>query len=70
MSNDCMSFRYGLLDGAVTAEFLKALQAAEIGLALAALQDLESRDRARLVAHKERCVVTSITAADPTPGPA
>ena len=35
-----------LLDGAIAEEVLKALQPAEIELALAALQELESRDRA------------------------
>jgi DNA invertase Pin-like site-specific DNA recombinase len=45
-SKDCMSFRCDLLDAAIAEEVLKALQPAEIGLALAALQELESRDRA------------------------
>src|SRR5260370_3864818 len=40
-----MSFRCDLLDGAIAAEVLKALRPAEIELALAALQELESRDR-------------------------
>jgi hypothetical protein len=40
-----MSFRCDLLDVAVAEEVLKALQPAEIELALAALQELESRDR-------------------------
>ena len=44
-SKDCMSFRCNLLDAAVAEEVLKALQPAEIELALAALQELESRDR-------------------------
>lgn len=44
-SKDCMSFRCDLLDAAIAAEVLKALQPAEIELALAALQELESRDR-------------------------
>jgi len=44
-SKDCMSFRCDLLDAAVAEEVLKALQPAEIELALAALQELESRDR-------------------------
>src|SRR5260370_1008846 len=44
-SKDCMSFRCDLLDGAIAAEVLKALRPAEIELALAALQELESRDR-------------------------
>jgi DNA invertase Pin-like site-specific DNA recombinase len=45
-SHDCMSFRCDLLDAAIAEEVLKALQPAEIGLAWAALQELESRDRA------------------------
>ena len=44
-SKDCMSFRCDLLDAAIAEEVLKALQPAEIELALSALQDLESRDR-------------------------
>jgi hypothetical protein len=40
-----MSFRCDLLDSAIAEEVLKALQPAEIELALAALQELESRDR-------------------------
>jgi hypothetical protein len=40
-----MSFRCDLLDGAIGKEVLTALQPAEIELALAALQELESRDR-------------------------
>src|SRR5260370_42504848 len=45
-SKDCMSFRCVLLDAAIAEEVLKALEPAEIELALAALQELESRDRA------------------------
>jgi DNA invertase Pin-like site-specific DNA recombinase len=45
VSKDCMSFRCDLLDAAIAEEVLKALQPAEIELALAALQELESRDR-------------------------
>src|SRR5438132_5849463 len=44
-TKDCMSFRCDLLDAAIAEEVLKALQPAEIELALAALQELESRDR-------------------------
>jgi DNA invertase Pin-like site-specific DNA recombinase len=44
-SKDCMSFRCDLLDAAIVEEVLKALHPAEIELALAALQELESRDR-------------------------
>src|SRR5260370_37633109 len=40
-----MGFRCDLVDGAIAAEVLKALRPAEIELALAALQELESRDR-------------------------
>jgi Recombinase/Recombinase zinc beta ribbon domain len=46
VTKDCMSFRCDLLDAAIAQEVLKALQPAEIELALAALQELESRDRA------------------------
>src|ERR1017187_8535877 len=42
---DCMSFRCDLLDGAISEEVLKALRPAELELALAALQELESRDQ-------------------------
>ena len=45
-SKDCMGFRCDLLDAAMAQEVLKALQPAEIELALAALRELESRDRA------------------------
>jgi DNA invertase Pin-like site-specific DNA recombinase len=44
-SKDCMSFRCDLLDTAIAEEILKALQPAELELALAALQELESRDQ-------------------------
>jgi DNA invertase Pin-like site-specific DNA recombinase len=44
-SKDCMSFRCDLLDGAISEEVLKALRPAELELALAALQELESRDQ-------------------------
>lgn len=44
----CMSFRCGLLDAAVSEEVLKALQPAELELALAALRELEVRDQAIL----------------------
>jgi DNA invertase Pin-like site-specific DNA recombinase len=44
-NKDCMSFRCDLLDTAIAEEVLKAMQPAEIELALAALQELESRDR-------------------------
>jgi DNA invertase Pin-like site-specific DNA recombinase len=42
---DCMSFRCGLLDAAIVEKVLEALQPAELELALAALQELESRDQ-------------------------
>jgi len=45
-TKDCMSFRCDLLDVAVSEQVLKVLQPAELELALAALQELESRDQA------------------------
>lgn len=45
-TKDCMNFRCDLLDAAVSEQVLKALQPAELELALAALQELESRDQA------------------------
>ena len=47
-TKDCMSFRCGLLDAAVSEEVLKALRPAELELALAALRELEVRDQAIL----------------------
>src|SRR5437016_12559702 len=47
-TKDCMSFRCDLLDAAVSEQVLKALQPAELELALAALRELESRDQAIL----------------------
>jgi len=47
-SKDCMSFRCDRLDAAIAEEVLKALQPAELELALAALQELESRDQTLL----------------------
>jgi len=47
-SKDCLSFRCDLLDAAVAEEVLKALQPAELEMALAALQELESRDQTLL----------------------
>jgi DNA invertase Pin-like site-specific DNA recombinase len=44
-SKDCMSFRCDLLDAVIAQEVLEALQPAELELALAALQELESRDQ-------------------------
>jgi DNA invertase Pin-like site-specific DNA recombinase len=44
-SKDCMSFRCDLLDAAIAEEVMKAMQPAEIELALAALQELETRDQ-------------------------
>jgi hypothetical protein len=40
-----MSFRCDRLDAAIAEEVLKALQPAELELALAALEELESRDQ-------------------------
>jgi DNA invertase Pin-like site-specific DNA recombinase len=45
-SKDCLNLRCDLLDAAVSEEVLKALQPAELELALAALAELESRDQA------------------------
>src|SRR6266481_2467818 len=45
-TKDCLSFRCDLLDPVVVEELLKALQPAELELALAALRELETRDQA------------------------
>lgn len=42
---DCVNFRCDLLDHAVAKEVLKALEPAQLELALAALEELEARDR-------------------------
>jgi len=42
---DCLSFRCGLLDAAIAEQVLETLQPAELERALAALQELESRDQ-------------------------
>jgi DNA invertase Pin-like site-specific DNA recombinase len=42
---DCINFRCDLLDHAVAEEVLKALEPAQLELALAALEELEARDR-------------------------
>jgi len=47
-SKECLNIRCDLLDAAVAEEVLKALQPAELELALAALAELESRDQALL----------------------
>jgi DNA invertase Pin-like site-specific DNA recombinase len=47
-TKDCMSFRCDLLDAVVSEQVLKALQPAELELALAALRELESRDQASM----------------------
>jgi len=44
-TRDCMSFRCEMLDRAVAEEVLKALQPAQLELALAALEELEARDQ-------------------------
>ena len=44
----CLSFRCDVLDPVIVEEVLKALQPAELELALAALQELETRDQAIL----------------------
>jgi len=45
-TKNCLNFRCDLLDPVVTEEVLKALQPAELELALAAMQELERRDEA------------------------
>ncbi len=45
-TKDCLSFRCDVLDPVIVEEVLKALQPAELELALAALQELETRDQA------------------------
>jgi DNA invertase Pin-like site-specific DNA recombinase len=47
-TKSCMVFRCDLLDGVIAEEMLKALQPAELELALAALHELESRDQSVL----------------------
>ena len=47
-TKDCLSFRCDVLDPVIVEEVLKALQPAELELALAALQELETRDQAIL----------------------
>ncbi len=44
-TKSCMSFRCDLLDNVIALESLKALQPAELELALAALRELETRDQ-------------------------
>jgi DNA invertase Pin-like site-specific DNA recombinase len=44
-TRDCMTFRCDVLDRAVAEEVLKALQPAQLELALAALEELEARDQ-------------------------
>src|SRR6266446_4769630 len=44
-SKECLNLRCDLLDAAIAEEVLKALQPAELELALAAMQELESRDQ-------------------------
>ena len=44
-TKSCMVFRCDLLDGVIAEEMLKALQPAELELALAVLNELESRDQ-------------------------
>jgi DNA invertase Pin-like site-specific DNA recombinase len=45
-TKDCLSFRCDVLDPVIVEEVLEALQPAELELALAALQELETRDQA------------------------
>lgn len=47
-TKSCMVFRCDLLDGVIAEEMLKALQPAELELALAAMHELESRDQSIL----------------------
>lgn len=47
-TKSCMVFRCDLLDGVIAEEMLKALQPAELELAMAALHELESRDQSIL----------------------
>jgi DNA invertase Pin-like site-specific DNA recombinase len=47
-TRDCMTLRCDLLDAAITAQALQALKPAELELALATLQELETRDQAVL----------------------
>jgi DNA invertase Pin-like site-specific DNA recombinase len=47
-TRDCMSLRCDVLDTAITAQALQALKPAELELALATLQELETRDQAVL----------------------
>jgi DNA invertase Pin-like site-specific DNA recombinase len=47
-TKSCMVFRSDLLDGVIAEEVLKALQPAELELALAALHELETRDQSIL----------------------
>ena len=47
-TRSCLSFRCDLLDPLISEEVLKALQPAELAIALAALHELESRDQAVL----------------------
>jgi DNA invertase Pin-like site-specific DNA recombinase len=46
LAKDCMSFRCDVLDPVIAEEVLKALQPAELELAVAALRELETRDQA------------------------
>ena len=45
-TKDCLSFRCDVLDSVIAEEVLSALQPAQLELALAALQELETRDQA------------------------
>ncbi|HEX8798772.1 MAG TPA: recombinase family protein [Terriglobales bacterium] len=47
-TKDCMSFRCDALDPVITEEVFKALQPAELELALGALRELETRDQAMM----------------------
>jgi Recombinase zinc beta ribbon domain len=53
-TKNCLNFRCDLLDPVVTEEVLKALQPAELELALAAVQELERRDEAIMLQWQMR----------------
>ena len=53
-SRDCLNVRCDLLDAAVAAEVLKAIEPAQLKLAIAAVQELESRDQQILHQWKMR----------------
>ena len=62
-SKECLNLRCDLLDAAVAEEVLKALQPAELELALAAVAELESRDQVLLRQWQMRIERTEYEAA-------